>query len=85
MKFAKELERELVPEWRLKYLDYKVRWEMAEPVHTRRIADPKGRRARSDSRPSAVPCAMRNQHHVFVDAAPASLWLPSTRLPSTPT
>jgi SPX domain protein involved in polyphosphate accumulation len=25
MKFAKEIERDLVPEWRLKYLDYKVR------------------------------------------------------------
>jgi hypothetical protein len=24
MKFAKELEQELVPEWRAKYLDYKV-------------------------------------------------------------
>jgi len=24
MKFAKELERDLVPEWRLKYLDYKT-------------------------------------------------------------
>ncbi|CBY00175.1 hypothetical protein LEMA_P013050.1 [Plenodomus lingam JN3] len=34
MKFAKELERDLVPEWRLKYLDYKVRRLLSSPSVT---------------------------------------------------
>ncbi|KMU74782.1 hypothetical protein CISG_00712 [Coccidioides immitis RMSCC 3703] len=34
MKFAKELEQELVPEWRAKYLDYKVR-KRSKPLPVR--------------------------------------------------
>ncbi|KAK7966358.1 signal transduction protein Syg1 [Apiospora aurea] len=62
MKFAKELEQDLVPEWRIKYLNYKAGKKYVKSV-TRAIAKanatPSGRRG--ELRPGRTPTSFQNR------------------------
>ncbi|KAK7751227.1 Xenotropic and polytropic retrovirus receptor 1 [Diatrype stigma] len=86
MKFAKELERECVPEWRIKYLDYKAGKKSVKAVSTaisRAHISPRGAIAKSEATPHTPRTPRRRDVEEGLDG-PEPLPRAATRFQGTP-